>query len=541
MLPALSVRSKLLVLITIPLLLNAILALYASQRLGVVSDAVQTVSSERLQPLQTLDKIMRLYSNGVVDLAHKSRAQMLLWDEAQNQLAETKQQLQEAWQAYQNRELLGEEKALLESNLPAFEAAAQAIAKLEGFIDKQSSYSIGSFVDLQLYPALEPVQSLVRQLIEIQSEQAQASAIEAEDIASNAQVTVFAILLVMTAALTVMGVWLYRGIRKPLTVMLNTVTDIEKSRNLTLRTQLESKDEFGDMGRRFDRMMTTIGELINDLQQVGQRAETVSRKMLEVNNNTVERIEQQHAEITTMVSAIEQVNQSASMVLDDVREAEKATLNADKVSKEGGASVKATITSIESLSAEVSLAVSSIQTLKDDSESIGGVLDVIKGIAEQTNLLALNAAIEAARAGEQGRGFAVVADEVRQLASRTAVSTQEIQQIIQKLQQGTLSAAEIMSNGKDSAGTSVDTARNAGDVLNEVEAVFQAILRSSQAIAGAAEEQMHIASEVNQRAGKVGELTHQTLTLSTETAETGKQVAEISEALRTSLGQFITR
>ncbi len=540
MLSALSVRTKLLILITIPIFLNAVLALYASQRLGVVSDAVQTVSTERLQPLQSLNKITRLYNNGVVDLAHKSRAQMLLWVEARQQLKETKLLLEATWADYRNRPLLSEETALLSENQVAFESAAQAIVELEGFIEEQSSYSIGGFVDLQLYPKLEPIQNLVKQLTDIQSTQAQLSAAEAENIASTTQFTVFAILIIMTIVLSAMGFWLYKGIRNPLTVMLQTVTEIEKSRNLTLRTNLDSNDEFGDMGRRFDRMMETIGELINQLQHVGKRAETVSHKMLDVNNKTMLRIEQQHAEITTMVNAIEQVNQSASMVLEDVRAAEQATTNAEVVSKEGGASVQATIASIESLSEEVSLAVTSIQTLKADSERIGGVLDVIKGIAEQTNLLALNAAIEAARAGEQGRGFAVVADEVRQLASRTADSTQEIQEIIQKLQQGTLSAANMMSEGKDSAGTSVETARNAGEVLNKVETVFQSILRRSQAIASAAEEQMHIATEVNQRAGRVGELTNETLTLSTDAADTGKQVAEISESLRSSLGQFKT-
>ncbi|MCW8091504.1 MCP four helix bundle domain-containing protein [Alteromonas sp. ASW11-130] len=277
MLQAESVRSKLLVLITIPIILNAILALYASQRLGAVSNTVQTVNTERLQPLRNLDKIMRLYSNGVVDLAHKSISQMLLWKEADAQLAETRQKLSKAWASYRNRDLSSEESALLQQNKTAFKSAEQAISKLESFIDEQSSYSIGSFVDLQLYPALEPIQNLVKQLIVIQSEPAQGSASVAERIASKAQVTVFIILLVMTLALGAMGFWLYRGIRSPLTVMLNTVTDIEKSRNLTLRTNLKSNDEFGDMGRRFDRMMETIGELINHLQQVGKRAVSVTQ------------------------------------------------------------------------------------------------------------------------------------------------------------------------------------------------------------------------------------------------------------------------
>lgn len=540
MLPTLTVRTKLLLLIVTPLLLNTVLALFASQRLGVVSDAAQTVSTQRLEPLQRLNNITRLYNNGIVDLAHKVRAQMLFWGEAETQLNEAVLQLQNEWQAYRSRDLLPAEQKLLNEGQEAIDKADQTIAKLAGFIEEQSSYSMGSFVDLQLYPGLEPVQLLVKDLTAIQSEEAKASASSAENMASNAQLTVFAILAAMIVILVVIGVWLYRGIRKPMTVMLNTVTDIERTRDLTLRANLPYGDEFGDMGRRFDRMIETISKLIRSLQQVGEQAEHISHEMLHVSNETVKRTKLQHTEIQAMVNAIDQVNESANTVLQDVKNAEKATVSAESVSREGGVSVQATISSIEHLSEEVSAAVTSIQSLKSDSESIGGVLDVIKGIAEQTNLLALNAAIEAARAGEQGRGFAVVADEVRQLASRTSDSTAEIQGIIEKLQQGTLTAAEQMSKGKESATSSVDTARNAGEVLHKVEEVFHSILRSSKGIAEAAAQQLGIAEEVTQRADKVGALTEAALAMSTDAAETGKQVAQLSETLRSSLREFKT-
>lgn len=541
MVTRLTVRNKLLLLIITPLLLNTALALFASQRLGQVSDAVNTMSEERLAPLGHLNNITNLYNNGVVDLSHKARAQMLFWGEAKTQLDETMTQLDAEWQAYRDRNLLPEEQQLLEEGAEAFAAAQDTIDKLQGFIEEQSSYSMGSFVDLQLYPGLEPVQQLVKALTALQSERANISATDTNALANTSQITIFLLLAIIALILLVSGVWLYRGIRMPLTRMLNTITEIEAKRDLTLRANLPEGDEFGDMGRRFDRMIDTICELMHKLQTAGEQAELVSKQMLEISDESVTHTQQQYSEISGMVEAIAQVNQSATSVLNDVKHSERAIVNAESVSREGGRSVQKTIDSIETLSSEVGTSVNSIQLLKNDSDSIGGVLDVIKGIAEQTNLLALNAAIEAARAGEQGRGFAVVADEVRQLASRTADSTQEIQDIIQSLQQGTLTAAEQMNLGKDAAHDSVETARNAGEVLTEVETVFQTILDSSRGIASAAEQQLAMSEQVSQRASNVGELTEATLSLTTRAADTGRQVADISETLRSSLIQFKTQ
>lgn len=540
MIPKLTVRSKLLLLIVVPIILSAGLAFFASQKLGNVSATVQSMSEQRLVPLQRLNRIAHLYTAGVVDLAHKSRAQMLFWGEADEQLKATIEQLNIEWQAYRNRDLLTEEAKLLAEGEEAFASAQQTIDKLTGFIEEQSSYSMGSFVDLQLYPGLEPVLALVKQLTDLQGAEAQNSAVNAKDIASNSQLLLFIAIGGISLALAGIGFWLYNGIRRPLTTMLDTITTIERDRDLTLRANLPEGNEFGDMGRRFDRMMETIGELINSLQRVGEQTDSVSQKLLQVNDETVRSSQEQHNQIRGMVDAVGQVNDSACKVLQNIKSAEQITVDANTVARSGGLKVQNTISCIEALSDEVTLSVNSIQSLKADSDSIGGVLDVIKGIAEQTNLLALNAAIEAARAGEQGRGFAVVADEVRQLASRTSDSTQEIQDIIESLQRGTLLAADQMVQGKETAGDSVAQARESGAVLKEVETVFDSILDSSAGIADAAEHQLSITEEVKLRASRVGELTDVTLNLSQSAAQTGEEVAQISERLRSSLSQFKT-
>lgn len=540
MIPVFSVRAKLLLLILTPLVLITILALLANQRLEQVSKAVNTVSEERLLPIRQLNNISNLYNSGIVDLSHKSRAQMLLWSEASTQLEQTITQLDDEWQAYKTRPLLPQEQKLLEEGKVAFESATKTIEKLRGFVAEQSSYSLGNFIDLQLYPGLEPLQQLVKSLAELQINQANLAAKNANQLADTSQVIVLGLLLAIATLVLGIGFWLYRGISKPLNLMLDTVTEIESKCDLTLRANISQKDEFGDMGRRFDRMLDSICAFMHNLQGTCEHAESVSKQMLEINDETVKRSQQQNAEIAEMTKSMVKVNESAITVLHDVKQSEQSIMDAEKVSQEGSESVQETIDCIETLSSEVSASVNSIQLLKTHSDKIGGVLDVIKGIAEQTNLLALNAAIEAARAGDQGRGFAVVADEVRQLASRTAASTQEIQDIILSLQNGTVKSADQMEHGKETAQKSVIAARNAGDVLEKVEAVFQNILDNSQGIANIAEQQLVVAEGVEQQVLTVGELTKDTLSLTTHAADTGQQVAQISETLRASLAQFKT-
>lgn len=372
------------------------------------------------------------------------------------------------------------------------------------------------------------------------SELAQASPLEANKLATESKVTLYTALGASVFLLVLNGIWVYLSIRRPLVAMLETVTIIEKKKDLTRRANLPAGDEFGDMGRRFDRMMVGICEMMGTLQALNQQMGTTSKNLVEVNNSTVNQARQQQAEIQSMTAAVEDVNNSAATVLHNIRDAEKATERADQAADEGNRTVQDTIDSIDALSSQVETAVAGIQELKSDSESIGSVLEVIKSIADQTNLLALNAAIEAARAGEQGRGFAVVADEVRQLASRTADSTQEIQGIIENLQLGSQRAATQMKQGEEAAASSVAQARKSGTALEQIEAVFGTILQSSREIATAAEEQLSITEGVNNRARRVGELSEEAVSLSQDAVKTSEHVADLSQNLQMTLALFKT-
>ena len=267
--------------------------------------------------------------------------------------------------------------------------------------------------------------------------------------------------------------------------------------DLTQRLNADSNDIIGRIARYYNsfvsRIHSTVSEIISANEELKQSAEIIRNSTDDARLN----VNTQNSEIDQAATAINEMTATISEVARNASTAASAAQNADDQSQQGLQIVRNTITSITGLAQEVDNASEVINKLEKDSESISVILDVIRGIAEQTNLLALNAAIEAARAGEQGRGFAVVADEVRTLASRTQESTEEIHSMIELLQQGTADAVKVMQDGQKQAQVSVESASEAGNSLDTIAKSVATITEMNTQIASAAEEQNAVANEIN--------------------------------------------
>ncbi|WP_371106547.1 methyl-accepting chemotaxis protein [Pseudomonas sp. CF161] len=235
------------------------------------------------------------------------------------------------------------------------------------------------------------------------------------------------------------------------------------------------------------------------------------------------------------------MNEMAATVQEVARNAEEASeaaVAADQQAREGDRVVSEAIAQIERLATEVGNSTDAMSHLKHESDKIGSVLDVIKSVAQQTNLLALNAAIEAARAGEAGRGFAVVADEVRSLAQRTQKSTEEIEELIVGLQSGTQQVATIMDNSRGLTESSVELTRRAGGALENITRTVSAIQAMNQQIATAAEQQSAVAEEINRSVLNVRDVSEQTSAASEETAASSAELARLGIHLQSLVGRF---
>ena len=310
------------------------------------------------------------------------------------------------------------------------------------------------------------------------------------------------------------------------------------SGDLTIELPDNEGDEIGELRKSFNRyigeLRDTIKMLADDVKNLSQVASELEGASNEQNENTNTQLQ----ESVLVSNAMNEMTASAREVATITGGAANAAENADDAANNGQLVVSQTVESINSLAEEVENTASVISTLQSNSDNIGQVLDVIRGVAEQTNLLALNAAIEAARAGEQGRGFAVVADEVRTLASRTQESTEEIQQIIHQLQSDSAHAVQAMEKGRSKAQDSVAQAAKAGDSLKEITDAVSTIRDMNSQIASAAEEQTARSEEVKHNVEKINEVTELSGQIAERTAKASSQLTETVDRLETLIGKF---
>ena len=344
--------------------------------------------------------------------------------------------------------------------------------------------------------------------------------------------TVLALLVGIIAALVIT-----RQITRPLQETLAVVERIA-SGDLSHNIQVTRRDELGVLQQGIQRMGSTLRELISGIRDGVTQIASAAEELSAVTEQTSAGVNSQKIETDQVATAMHEMTATVQEVARNAEQASQAASTADGQAREGDKVVAEAIAQIERLADEVARSTDAMAHLQQESNKIGSVMDVIKAVAEQTNLLALNAAIEAARAGEAGRGFAVVADEVRGLAQRTQKSTEEIEGLVAGLQNGTQQVATVMNNSRSLTDSSVELTRKAGVSLENITRTVSNIQSMNQQIAAAAEQQSAVAEEISRSIVNVRDVSEQTATASDETAKSSVELARLGSQLQQMVSHF---
>ncbi|NWD86611.1 methyl-accepting chemotaxis protein [Pseudomonas sp. K5002] len=447
------------------------------------------------------------------------------------------QQIRTAQAVYEKLIDSSEERAAYDEYVRLLAQYHQIEERMKSLSRTNQVEELRTLLNTELLNNSDQVNAVLNRLLDINNKMALATNQQAADQYDMAFELVV-ILLILATALTMLFAWLLtRSITLPIAQALDAAEEIAEG-NLTRPIKVEGNDEAGRlllaMAKMQDKLKDTLQRISGSATQLASAAEELNA----VTDESARGLTQQNNEIEQAATAVNEMTSAVEEVARNAVSTSEASKNATSSAGDGRDLVQETVSAIERMSSDVQATATLIGNLAEESRDIGKVLDVIRGLADQTNLLALNAAIEAARAGEAGRGFAVVADEVRALAHRTQQSTSEIERMIGSIQAGTEHAVDSMRNSTERAESTLNIAKGAGMSLDTINTAIVEINERNLVIASAAEEQAQVAREVDRNLVNIRDLSVQSATGASQTSAASSELSRLAVDLNGMVGRF---
>jgi methyl-accepting chemotaxis protein len=455
----------------------------------------------------------------------------------ESKLNDLKQGLGAAQQRYEALIALPRERELFERFKSLEAQYLQRQTQVMSFSREGQVESAVKVVNGEMNQLADEMAATLHELIGLNESSANAATDLAQAVFSSARIWVIGMVVVAGLVTVFLAVLLTRSIVIPLAQSVG-VAEVVASGDLTAEIEVKGRDEPARLLAALKSMQQHLRETIRRISDSSSQLASASEELSSVTEDATRGLHQQSLEIDQAATAVNQMTAAVEEVASNAVATSEASRESDLVAQHGREQVRQTVASIEALADDVGNNAEQVESLAQKVYGISKVLDVIRSIAEQTNLLALNAAIEAARAGDAGRGFAVVADEVRALAHRTQQSTQEIEQMIGGIQQGTDQAVSAMQQSNLRARTTLDVAKAAGVALEEIAEAITQINERNLVIASASEEQAAVAREVDRNLMNIRDLALQTSAGANQTSAASQELSRLAVDLNTLVARF---
>lgn len=518
--------------------LMLLLGVFALNQMSKIRAATEDITSASVPSIRALDEFTQL----------TLRLRVLSYRLLTNREPDVQQKTLEAFDVrnQQIRTAQGVYEKLIESNeeRSTYNEYVRLLGQYHQIEERMKNLSRANQIDelrnllnTELLSNSEQVNAVLTRLLDINNDDANATNQQAKDQYDMAFDLVVGLLVVATA-LTVLFAWLLtRSITLPIARALEAAEEVAEG-NLTRPITVDGNDEAGRLLAAMAKMQNKLRDTLQRIAGSATQLASAAEELNAVTDESARGLTQQNNEIEQAATAVNEMTSAVEEVARNAVSTSEASRNATTSAGDGRDLVQETVSAIERMSADVQATASLIGDLANESRDIGKVLDVIRGLADQTNLLALNAAIEAARAGEAGRGFAVVADEVRALAHRTQQSTSEIERMIGSIQTGTEHAVDSMRNSTERAESTLNIAKGAGMSLDTINTAIVEINERNLVIASAAEEQAQVAREVDRNLVNIRDLSVQSATGAGQTSAASSELSRLAVDLNGMVGRF---
>lgn len=539
MLSQISVRTRLLLLIAVPLLTLILVVVLGLVNAGKMNDHFNELYTDRMSPIAQLKMVSDAYAVSIVDATHKYRAGVFDEAELRQSFAAAQKNISENWSIYTSTKLTDDEQRRVNQIKSLMQRADQLTAQMLSELanGNMRSAEAGPFVK-RMYDNIDPLSLELEKLIKLQLDEGEklSASTHSEYEAMKTSFMVISALVVL--GVLVAGLMISQSIINPLRQLGSIIGQVQRNSDLTLRVPVQGDDEVAVTARAFNSMLENLQGLIRHLADAALQLAAASEEMSSISDQVSQTASGQGQQTAMVATAVHEMSVAVQEVARNAQDTAQTASAASEEARQGSTLVSANLAAIERLSQSVSGAGQVIDQLHAQSDEIGKVLSVIQSIAEQTNLLALNAAIEAARAGEAGRGFAVVADEVRSLASNTQRATESIRGMIDSLQSGARQAVSAMRESSDQVGTSVSHARESGEVLNHIAGAIEGIADGNAQISTATEEQTAVANEISQNINSLNDSISEVVSGAEQSAIASRDLAKLATSLQQQVVSF---